>query len=41
MTTEQAKAELSHLRGIAEGGDISEMVISEVESYIKQNKIYG
>ena len=26
---------------IAEGGDISEMVISEVESYIKQNKIYG
>jgi nicotinate-nucleotide adenylyltransferase len=25
---------------IAEGGDISEMVISEVESYIKQNKIY-
>ncbi len=26
---------------IAEGGDISEMVIPEVESYIKLNKIYG
>ena len=28
-------------RAIAQGGDISEMVIPEVESYIKQNKIYG
>lgn len=26
---------------IAEGGDISEMVVPEVESYIKLNKIYG